>query len=272
MNLPPGDADVTKLSGGEQRRVGAVQDPARAAGPAAARRADQPSRRRERRLARAASRRVSGHGRRRDARSLLPRQRGQVDSGARPRPGASVRRQLLLVARAEAEAAGSRREAGQRPAEDARPRAGVGPRVGQGPAGQEQGPHQGLRNDGGRAVRRPAGRAGNSDSARPAAGRHGRRGHEPRQVVRRPRDLRERELPPAAGRHRRHHRPQRRRQDHAAADVHGPGSSPTRASSRSARPSNSATSIKAATTWWPTTPSTRKSPAATTRSKWAAAS
>ena len=57
---------------------------------------------------------------------------------------------------------------------------------------------------------------------------------EPRQGLRRPRDLRERQLPPAAGRHRRHHRPQRRRQDDAVPHAHGPGDSPTRASSRSA--------------------------------------
>ena len=38
-----------------------------------------------------------------------------------------------------------------RPPEDAGPRVGVGPRVGQGPPGQEQGPHPGLRKNGGRA-------------------------------------------------------------------------------------------------------------------------
>ena len=77
------------------------------AGLAAARRADEPSRCRERRLAGAAPGRVPRHGRGRDARSLLPRQRRQVDSGARPRQGHSVRRQLLVVARAEAGPPGS---------------------------------------------------------------------------------------------------------------------------------------------------------------------
>ena len=88
MNLPPGDADVTTLSGGEKRRVALCKLLLREARPAAARRTDEPSRCRKRRLARAASRRVRRHGRRRDARSLLPRQRRQVDSGTRLRPRA----------------------------------------------------------------------------------------------------------------------------------------------------------------------------------------
>ena len=160
---------------------GAVQNPAGAARPAAAGRADQPPRCRERRLARAAPGRVPGHGRGRDARSLFPRQRRRLDSGARPRPGHPVGRQLLVLARAEAGPAGGRRKAGHRSAEDARPRIGMDSRFGQGPAGQEQGPHPGLRKDGGRAVRRPARRTGNPNSARPAAGRHGHRSHEPGQ-------------------------------------------------------------------------------------------
>ena len=75
-----------------------------------------------------------GHGRRRHARPLLPRQRGRVDPGARPRPGHPVRRQLLVLAGAEAGAAGPRGEAGERPPQDAGPRAGVGPHGAPGPA------------------------------------------------------------------------------------------------------------------------------------------
>ena len=57
--------------------------------PAAARRADQPPRRRVRRLARAPPRRVHGHDRRGHPRSLLPRQRRGLDPRARPLPRAS---------------------------------------------------------------------------------------------------------------------------------------------------------------------------------------
>ena len=46
LRCPPDDSDVTKLSGGERRRVALVQAAARPARPAAAGRADQPSRRR----------------------------------------------------------------------------------------------------------------------------------------------------------------------------------------------------------------------------------
>ena len=179
MNLPPGDADVTNLSGGERRRVALCKMLLRTARPAAARRTDEPSRRRERGLARTAPGRVPRHGRRRDARSLLPRQRRRLDSGTRPRPRHSLGRQLLVVA-------ASRRRTGWR--RKRRP-----PRARQktldhelewirmapaGPAGQEQGPHQGLREDGGRSSSGPRRRARNPDSARQAPGRSGRRGQE----------------------------------------------------------------------------------------------
>ena len=59
------------------------------------------------RVARTSSRRVSRRGRRGHARSLLPRQRRQVDPRTRSRPRLPVRGQLLRLARAE-EAAGSR--------------------------------------------------------------------------------------------------------------------------------------------------------------------
>ena len=65
------------------------RDPARASRHAAARRADQPPRRGERRLARAPPARVPGDDRRGDARSLLPRQRRGLDPGARSRRRAS---------------------------------------------------------------------------------------------------------------------------------------------------------------------------------------
>ena len=84
------------------------------AGSAAARRADEPPRRRVRRVARALPRGLQGHRRRRHARPLLPRQRRRMDSRARPRPRHSVPGQLLVVARAEAGAPRRRGEAGRR--------------------------------------------------------------------------------------------------------------------------------------------------------------
>src|SRR5207245_1040532 len=69
--------------------------------PAVAGRADEPSRRRVGRVARALPRRLQGHHRRRHARPVLPRQRRRLDPRARPGQGHPVRRQLHLVARTE---------------------------------------------------------------------------------------------------------------------------------------------------------------------------
>ena len=52
LGCPPDDADVTTLSGGERRRVALCKLLLETARPAAARRADQPSRRRDGQLAR----------------------------------------------------------------------------------------------------------------------------------------------------------------------------------------------------------------------------
>ena len=72
---PPGDAAVATLSGGERRRVALCRLLAERSGPAAARRADEPPRRRVGRLARTLPPRLPGHGRRRHPRPVLPRQR-----------------------------------------------------------------------------------------------------------------------------------------------------------------------------------------------------
>ena len=61
LRLPPMDADVTKLSGGERRRVALCKLLMRAPGHPAARRADQPPGRRHGRVARAPPGRVPGH-------------------------------------------------------------------------------------------------------------------------------------------------------------------------------------------------------------------
>ena len=90
------------LSGGERRRVALCRLLLQAAGPAAARRTDQPSRRRIGGVARTLPQGLRGHRRRRHARSLLPRQRRRLDPRARSRQRHSVGRQLLVLARAEA--------------------------------------------------------------------------------------------------------------------------------------------------------------------------
>jgi ABC-type multidrug transport system ATPase subunit len=95
LRCPPDDADVTTLSGGERRRV------------ALARRADQPSRRRERELAGRPSAQLPGRNPDRYPRPLLPRQCHGLDSRTRSRPRHSLPRQLHLLARAEAEAPGT---------------------------------------------------------------------------------------------------------------------------------------------------------------------
>ena len=111
--------------------------------------------------------------------------------------------------------------------------------------------------------------ARNPDSARQAPGRLVVEAKNLSKALRRPPADREPQLPPAARRHRRHHRPQRRRQDDAVPHDHGPGDSPTAASFAIGERSSWATSIRTATRSSPTRPSTKRSPAGTTRSKWA---
>ena len=143
---PPADADVTRLSGGERRRVALCRLLLRAARPAAARRADQPPRRRvgrwlERHLAE-----YAGHRRRGDPRSLLPGQRRRLDPRARPRPRPPLRGQLLQLARAEAEAprAGGEAREGRAAADDRR-RARLGAPEPEGPPDQAEGAPAQLR-------------------------------------------------------------------------------------------------------------------------------
>ena len=130
LRCPPDDWPVDKLSGGERRRVALCKLLLRAARAAAPRRADQPSRRRDDRLARRASAQLSGRDPDRHPRSLLPRQRDGLDPRARPRPRHSLRGQLLVLARAEAEAprAGGPRGRGAPAHHRARARMGRRPR------------------------------------------------------------------------------------------------------------------------------------------------
>ena len=118
---------------------------AQVARSAAARRADQPPRRRVGRVARALPEGIQGHGRRRHARPLLPRQRGGVDPRARSRLRHSLEGQLLVVARSEAAAARAGREVREQAPEDARARARMDPDVAARPPVERQGATQRLR-------------------------------------------------------------------------------------------------------------------------------
>jgi ATPase subunit of ABC transporter with duplicated ATPase domains len=104
LRLPPWEAVIGNLSGGEKRRVALCQLAAAKARHAAARRTDQPPRRRIGRVAGAVPRPLHRHRGGRHPRSLLPRQRRRVDPRARPRPRHSVEGQLHRLADAEGRA------------------------------------------------------------------------------------------------------------------------------------------------------------------------
>ena len=191
---------------------GAVPDAAVQARHAAARRADQPPRRRIGRLARAVPAALPRHRGGDHPRPLLPRQRRRVDPRARPRLGHSVQGQLLDLAGAEGSApragAEDRGRAHQGDEEGAR----VGAPEPQGPPGQEQGADRPLR--GALRHRLPEAQRDQRDlhpGRRPPRPR-GDRVRERQQELRRPPADRRPELQGAGRRDRRHHRPERRRQ------------------------------------------------------------
>ena len=132
MRLPPGDAECP-LSPAASGGASPVQDPARTTRPFAPRRAHQPPRRRERRLARTASRRVPGH--RRDvthdryfldnvAKWILELDRGQGIPWEGNYSSWLEQKRARLALKEKQEST---------PSEATRPRAGVG--AGVGPAG-----------------------------------------------------------------------------------------------------------------------------------------
>ena len=250
---------------------GALPPAAQQARHAAARRADQPSRRRIGGLAGAPSRRVPRHRRGGHPRSLLPRQCRRLDPRARPRRRHPVGGQLLLVAGAEGQAPRARGEDRRRPPPHHAARARMDGHQPLGAARQEQGAHRGLRADGRGGQSADARQGADRDPGRPAPRRPRDRGRQDLQGLRRPAADRQPLLQAAAGRHRRRDRPQRRRQDDAVQDDHRRRTSPTRAPSRSGRRSSSAMSTRAARRSIPTRRCGRRSRAASTSSSSATA-
>ena len=157
LRCPPDDANVATLVGRRTAPCRPLPPLAQPTRPPAPRRADQPPRRRECRLARAVPPRLRRHRRGDHPRSLLPRQRRPLDPRARPRAGHAVRGQLQLVAGTEAGASRPRGALQRRPPQVTRTRARVGAHGAEGPPGEGQGPPHRLREAAGR------GRGGRGD-------------------------------------------------------------------------------------------------------------
>ena len=267
LRCPPDDADVAKLSGGEQRRVALCRLLLDAARPAAARRADQPSRRRKRELAGRPSAQLSRRHPDRHPRPLLPRQRHRLDPRARPRPRHSLRGQLHLLAARRNRSAWSRKAARTRRASARSSARANGCR---------------RRRRRGRPNPRRATSATRTCSRSPTPRQHQvaqitipvaeRLGqnvvdfdHLTQRLRRQSADRRS-HLQAAARRHRRRHRPERRRQDHAVPHDHRPGKARQGHHQDRRVACISATSTSRATRSTARRPSGRKSPTARTSS------
>ncbi len=142
--LPPGRCrrhHAVRRRAAPRRAVPAVAGKARSA---AARRTDQPPRCGKRRLAGAHAARLRRHRHDRDPRSLLPGQRHRLDPRNRARPRLPVRGQLLILARAEAQAPPAGGEGRERAPAGIGDGAGMDRRLAACPPGEEPRPHPAL--------------------------------------------------------------------------------------------------------------------------------
>ena len=225
LRLPPPDADVTTLSGGERRRVALcrllLQSPDLLL-------LDEPTNHLDAESVAWLERFLkdyAGHRRRGHARSLLPRQRRRLDPRARSRPRHPVGRQLLVVARAEAEPARAGREGRDASGSGRSSASSSGSACrrarGRRRARRASTPTRSCCNeDTAQKIeqrrdlhRRPVRASATSSSKRASL----QKGYGDNAADRRPR------LHAAARRHRRRHRPERRRQDDAVPDDHRAG-------------------------------------------------
>ena len=158
---------------------------------------------------------VSGNGRRRDPRPLLPGQRRRLDPGAGSRARDPIQGQLLWLARSEGTEAPHPAEARGRQGADAGARARVDPDVAPRAPGQGPGAHQRVREAApGRGAAPPRER-GDRDPPRSAPRRAGDRGPRPAEGLWRSAPDRRPLLQPATRWDRRCDWRQRRRKDDA---------------------------------------------------------
>ena len=224
LRLPPPDADVTTLSGGERRRVALcrllLQSPDLLL-------LDEPTNHLDAESVAWLERFLkdyAGHRRRRHARPLLPRQRRRLDPRARSRPRHSVGRATTRRGSSRSRTGSQQEEKAEtQAAADARARARMDPHVAARAAGQGQGAPQRVRGAAARGHGAEDRDRRNLHPARSAARRRRRRGARPAEGLRRQPADRRSQLHAAARRHRRRDRPERRRQDDAVPDDHRAG-------------------------------------------------
>ena len=230
LRLPPADADVTKLSGGERRRVALCRLLLARARPAAARRAHQPPRRRVGRPGSSAtwrSTRARSSPSPTIATSSTTSPAGSSSSTAAT--GIPFKGNYSCWLEQKQERLAQEEQQGDRaPAHD-RARARVGAREPQGPAQEGQGAPEQLRGAARRGAQRQARPGPDPHPGRAAPRRHGDRGRGPAQGLRRPAADRGPLVLAAARGHRRRDRRQRRRQDDAVPDDRRRGAARRRA-------------------------------------------